>query len=604
LSSPVTPATGRSPVARRRGAAQVVPAAAWSMVLALLVLAPTLPVGYVLLRDMVFTPQQPFTPNGFGLGSALPRAVPVDAVMAAATSVLSGMVVQKVVLVAVLLLAGLGAAVLVPTGLRLTRCAAASVYVWNAYVAERLLLGHWSLLIAYAALPWLVRCGLRLRSGQPGAGCGAVLLLGVSALTPGGGLLSALVLVPILAWPASGLGVGRRAWVGVAVVLVNAPWWLPGLLVRGGAGSSQAGVDAFAARAELPLGTIGSLIGLGGVWNAQVVPTSRSLLPATAMAVALPVLAVLGWRALRAAWGPVAGALVVSAVGGLALAWAGSAPVLAPALRWAVVHVAGAGLLRDGQRLVAPLALLLAVCAPLGVEAVVRRVGDPAARTAGMLVLVVLPVVVLPDLAWGAWGRLQPVSYPADWQQARSLLAADPPGPASGDVVVLPWQTLRQFGWNADRTVLDPAPRYLDRTTVVADALVVGDRLVPGEDRRSRAVGDALNTGAAVVRTLPCLGIGWVLVETGTPGQVPAGLFVGSTLVYAGPTVSLYRLGDGSGQGLGWGASARGSGPYAVGRLGGLVVLSVDAVVVLLLVGSAAALCLSGRRPAATVGPS
>ena len=275
--------------------------------------------------------------------------------------------------------------------------------------------------------------------------------------------------------------------------------------------------------------------------------------------------------------------------------------MLAPGLRWAVAHVAGAGLLRDGQRLVAPLALLFAVCAPLGVEALVRRVSDPAARTAALLVLVLLPVLVLPDLAWGGWGRLQPVSYPADWQQVRSLLAADPPGPASGDVVVLPWQSQRQFGWNGDRTVLDPAPRYLDRATVVADDLVVGDLVVPGENQRSRAVGDALSTGGPVSATLPGLGVGWVLVEKGTPGQVPPGLLAGSTLVYAGPTLALYRLGDGSGDGLGWGASARGSGPYAVGPLGAWVVLGVDALVALLLVGSAAALYRSGRRPAATV---
>lgn len=591
--------------ARWRAAIRLGPvgaAAFWSLFLALLLLAPTLPAGYVLLRDMIFTPQQPVTPAAFGLGSALPRAVPVDAVMAAVTAVVPGMLVQKAVLFATLLCAGIGAALLVPTGRRLTRCAAASVYVWNAYVAERLLLGHWSLLVAYAALPWLVRAALRLRSRERRAGASIALLLGVCALTPGGGLLSALVVLPLLLWP----GMSTRRWTSLAVasvlVLVNAPWWLSGLLAPSGAGSSAGGVAAFAARAELPMGTLGSLLGLGGVWNAQAVPTSRGLLPATVFAVLLPCLALLGWRRLRAAWGPGAGAMAASAGAGLLLAWAGSAPVLAPALRWAVVYIPGAGLLRDGQRLVAPLALLLAVAAPLGMERLAGRLRDPTAHAALSFVVVLLPLVVLPDLAWGAWGQLRPVSYPTDWQKVRSLLEADPPGPTSGDVVVLPWQTFRQFGWNGHRTVQDPAPRYLDRTIVVADSLVVGNQVIAGEDRRAEIVGAAVVSGVRAIQSLPKLGIGWLLVEKGTPGTVPAGLLDGAHLVFSGKDLSLYRLGDGAGQGAGWGSGALARGHGAVGPWGARAVLGADALAVLFLAGCACSLVLSGRLPTATVG--
>ena len=32
---------------------------------------------------------------------------------------------------------------------------AATVAIWNPYVAERLLQGHWSLLVGYGCLPWV-----------------------------------------------------------------------------------------------------------------------------------------------------------------------------------------------------------------------------------------------------------------------------------------------------------------------------------------------------------------------------------------------------------------------------------------------------------------
>ena len=32
---------------------------------------------------------------------------------------------------------------------------AATLAVWNPYVAERLLQGHWSLLVGYGCLPWV-----------------------------------------------------------------------------------------------------------------------------------------------------------------------------------------------------------------------------------------------------------------------------------------------------------------------------------------------------------------------------------------------------------------------------------------------------------------
>ena len=71
--------------------------------------------------------------------------------------------VQQGVLLAVFVLAGAGAARLVPG--RAGAAAAALAYAWTPYVAERLLIGHWTFLLGYAVLPWVVGAALAARRG-------------------------------------------------------------------------------------------------------------------------------------------------------------------------------------------------------------------------------------------------------------------------------------------------------------------------------------------------------------------------------------------------------------------------------------------------------
>src|SRR5436853_256080 len=43
--------------------------------------------------------------------------------------------------------------------------AAALAFVWNPYVAERLSMGQWAVLVGYAALPWVVHAAWQLGRG-------------------------------------------------------------------------------------------------------------------------------------------------------------------------------------------------------------------------------------------------------------------------------------------------------------------------------------------------------------------------------------------------------------------------------------------------------
>ena len=135
----------------------------------MLVLAPLAAPGYALLYDMVFVPRQPLSWDLVAPAQSLPRAVPMDALVSLVTQLVPGWLVQRLVLGGAILLAAVGAGRLVPTERRAVRLLAAVAYAWTPYLAERLLIGQWGLLLAYAALPWLVRAALDLRAGRDGA---------------------------------------------------------------------------------------------------------------------------------------------------------------------------------------------------------------------------------------------------------------------------------------------------------------------------------------------------------------------------------------------------------------------------------------------------
>lgn len=142
-------------------------AAAYSAAGVLLVTAPLPAPGYLLLRDAVSTPRSYPTDSALGLGDAAPRAVPQDALLAVLSAFIDGGLLVKAILVVALWAAAYGAAALARVLLRASlgpQLVAATVALWNPYVAERLLQGHWSLLAGYAALPWTALAAHRLRT--------------------------------------------------------------------------------------------------------------------------------------------------------------------------------------------------------------------------------------------------------------------------------------------------------------------------------------------------------------------------------------------------------------------------------------------------------
>lgn len=507
--------------------------------LSFVILAPIFRPGYLLIRDMVSTPRSYPTDTALGLGDSAPRAVPQDWSIALLSQVVDGGVVVKLLTLLALVLAGAGygrlTRLVLPAAGTPGMLAAVAITIWNPFVAERLLQGQWSLLFGYAALGWIIVGAVHIR--RDGTFTQWSMLTGwlaAAGFTPTGSLLVFFTLLAILIVPALVDGRIRTAALGVGVWLLSALPWITAALVGGGAATADsASVAVFAARAEPLLGTVGSLLGLGGIWNADAVPASRTSGWALVATVLLLVVVAAGLPTLyrRRRNLVITGAAWLGLVAIILAAAAATPPGLA-VLEWIVDAVPGAGLLRDTQKWVALAAPLYALAAAAAVQMLRRWV--PAAFAA--VVTIALIIVPLPDLAWGVGNTLTPSTYPDDWKKVAEIIPA-----GEGDVLLIPTGMNRQYGFTG-HVSLDPTPRLLRADVLETGELLIGGRSVDVTDSRATRAEAALLADASPA-SLADLGVGWILVEDDAATTENASrTFTQLDEVFTGDDLRVYRV--------------------------------------------------------------
>ncbi len=556
----------------------------YALALALLVVAPLLRPGYLLLRDAVSTPRSYFTDGALGLVSA-PRATPQDFAIALTSHVVDGGIVVKALLVAGLWLAGWGAARLVaqllPESGAGGQFVAITLAIWNPYVGERLLQGHWSLLLGYGCLPWVATTVVTLRSTESSiwpSFFGLAFWIALAGLTPTGLILAATVGLACVA--VTGTGVSRRRCAAIVLgdaALAALPWLTAAILGLSSTDRMWAhtpGIAAFAARAEPALGTLGSLASLGGIWNGDAVPASRTTYFTLVSAVVLLALVAAGFFTLRhsRAARPLLVLAVASILTPAALA---TGPGLA-VLHAVVEAVPSLGVLRDAQKWVA-LAMPGYALAGAGAVLTLRRWLGSSGPTFAPLVCCAALLLALPDLAWGVGGKVQSVHYPGDWAAVAGMINRAP-----AEVAVLPADTMRRFTWSGPAPVLDPLPRWLRADVLTTGDLTVSGTTVLGEGDRAREVQRLLLAGADPDQ-LRAAGVGWLVVEEGTAGDMSTATETLERLpvAYRGRDLMLYRVGGDTA-----GASA--------GRRAAVIIAHL--VWLAMLIGGAVGSAVAGRR--------
>jgi hypothetical protein len=523
--------------------------------LGLLALGPALRRGFLLSYDMVIVPREPFTATMFGLAGGPPRAVPSDAVLAAFSRIAPADIVQKLVLLSIFVLACGGAAALLEREPWFARLAAGVFYAWNPFVAERLLIGQWALLLGYAGLPWALRAVI----AGPVASWRGAGRLGLALLPAAVGGFAAMAISALVVVPAAALAPGgpaRRRLMSAAAALAvlavaSLPWLIPSVLRT--VSADPAGIAAFAARADTPFGSLGSLLMLGGIWNAQAVPAGYGG-AWSAVWLALVLAAAAGYVAFglrRHRWP----GLTFAAVAGLAIASIGVTAAGRGLLRAAIGLWPGFAVVWDAQQFVAPLALAEAVGAGLlAAWAAGAHVTDPGRSAIGpedgehrraragrpglviAVALVLAPVLLLPGLAWGAAGRLRPAWYPAAWLQAAQMIDHSR---ARGPALLLPWAAFRRPAWNGGRAVLDPWPRLVSRQVIWNTGPQVGDVKLKPDDLAGRRLERVILAPGPLTAALESAGVRLVIVDAG--GGVASRL-PGCAVLFTRPGLVVYQV--------------------------------------------------------------
>ncbi len=413
-------------------------------------------------RDMVVLPDMALTRAALGWGDLPARNVPQDALLA--------ILPWPVLFVRALIVAA--AACAAWAGARLGRtplgkAAAMTVAVVNPFVVERMLQGQWSLTVA----AWLMPA---VALGWASRGTVSVVAHWMASLTPTGALAAAA------------FARGRRG--AVVVALTCAPWVVAGVFAGAPGTSTAAATRAFAPRAEEYVGTLGALVGLGGIWNGAAVPASRSAGFAL-FGIALFALLALGWRAVPRGW-------LVAAGAGFAVGLAAWAGLTAPL----VEHLPGGGLLRDAQKW-----LILAIPAFVAAAGALDRHKAAAALAFALLQVPDAPLAV---------AALTPTHVDTSDVDHRGR-----------DVLFENRSTLVLID---DSPTLNPDTKTMN--VVEPGALVVDGEVVDPPNPRWVAAQDALAKGD--VDTLTRLGVGVVVredgtvIDTGAPAQPlpPAGI--------------------------------------------------------------------------------
>ncbi|MGH7157591.1 MAG: hypothetical protein ACREGD_00725 [Candidatus Saccharimonadales bacterium] len=455
---------------------------------ALAVLLPLLAPGFILTLDMVFTPE-------LRMPESVTASWPFHTLLHVLNLVIPSEIIQKMLLFAILVLAGMGMHRLVrllqPKEEGWGIYFASIFFMLNPFTYSRFMAGQYAVLLGYALLPWFARLLLRFMHKPE---LKTALKLGGLATIIGIVSIHTLAAVALLSLAALGIVLWRyraklKAFAKYGAIalglfaLASSFWLVP--LALGQSSTAQtinsftsADTAAFETRGGNPLVRIAHILRLQGFWAED---RAQFLLPQNVMIL----------------WGLLALGIIGLVGFGAVLMWRQSKPLAVFFGASAVVAILVAiGILpmppgfREPHKIVAVLALSYAAFAAFGVDALLQwlREKSETALIVGAVAILILPLLFMRVMLWGFHGQLSPRHYPAEWTSLNEQFRKEQGNDA---VLFLPWHQYMSFEFSG-RIIANPAPKFFDAEIVASTDPELGGAVSGQVSPRETAVKNIL----------------------------------------------------------------------------------------------------------------
>ncbi len=444
--------------------------------------------GLILTLDLNYVPHPPFPDQ-------LTASYPFHALVAILSRIISAEIVEKMLLVGSLSLAGWAAHRLaryvLPQGL--SRAAyhiapyfCGTLYMINPFVYDRFMAGQLGVLLGYMLLPFFITSVMeyfKAPEKRRMAICAAWLfaIIIASIHTVPLALVVASLLLALAWYQHRGekkwrLSVCKQLGLGaLALLMLNTYWLIPFLLGKGQMATAIGSFDqsdpaAFATN-DRGLGVLGNILSLRGFWgeakNLFLVPEdifSWWLLPVIALWAVLLLGAIYAWRRQKG----LAAIFTLVVIVGTILATGTTGTIFGGINQWLYNNIPLFSGYRESQKFTVLLALAYVYFSAWGVFAIIRLFNENAAlkKWAGATILLLLiPLGLAPLMPFGFHGQLHPKQYPIEWQAINERLAAEAKGKK---VLFLPWHQYMRFEF-AGRVIANPAEKFFSSDIVMSN---------------------------------------------------------------------------------------------------------------------------------------
>lgn len=453
----------------------------WYLTLSLLVFGPLLKPGYILTLDMVFTP-------AIRMPTADTNSYLLQAALHAANYAIPSYVVEKLLLVGILLLAGMGMHRLMLTFAvkfdryqRIGAYVAGTLFVINPFTYDRLMAGQYDVLFGFALLPWFTSTLVTFLK-QPTKRDSVILavwavIISIVSIHSIGFIAILAAIATILAfrqhhkdtvWLHKLFSLGLLS---LSLFVLASCYWLVPLII--GHGNTAASISSFSASDMNAFATVGNnwleklgnVLQLRGFWlerRDMYHQPQNSLLLGSLLMFFIWGIALAGAITM---WREKQRSIVILFTSCTVIA---ALVATGPLNSWLATYIPFFSGYREPQKFVALITLSLAVFVGHGVAVLMKYAyekGSMAFLSFSCAMVTLLPAVWTPTLWWGLNDQLSPVWYPADWYTVNQQLDNDH---ENFETLFLPWHLYIYFDFT-NRIIVNPAPSFFDKPIIISD---------------------------------------------------------------------------------------------------------------------------------------